>query len=113
MEVVLIQGNSNAGKTTLCKKVEKILRNFGFILDKDEYGKDLREVEDNPEKDFRAIYVHITCKTRIIIISGSDLITIIRRNRKFYNKYKKKGYDVLINAIRPENTIVNKHYVCK
>ena len=107
MEVVLIQGEENTGKTTLCKKIEKILKNSNFELER----KELREVENNSERDFRAIYVHKECKTRIIINSGADLITIINRFNDFYNNNKRGGYDILITAIRPTGTIINKHDV--
>lgn len=81
MEVVLIQGHSNTGKTTLCKKIAKYL----VIADFEEV---IKENVNNPDKDFRAIYTHKRCNTTIIFNSGSDLITIIHRFREFYKKHK-------------------------
>ena len=111
MEVILIQGHSNTGKTTLCKIIKDCLIKVGFELEKDKSGNDLKEIEDNKEKDFRGIYVHKKCKSRIIINSGSDLTTIIQKFEKFYCKNRKNGYDVFISAIRPEKTIINNHNV--
>ncbi|MEG0917927.1 MAG: ATP-binding protein [Myroides sp.] len=104
MEVVLIQGHSNTGKTTLCKKIAKYL----VIAD---FKEVIRENVNNPDKDFRAIYVHKQCKTRVIINSGSDLITLVREFDKLYKQNKKN--DILITAIRIPNTIIYKHDVHK
>lgn len=105
MEVILIEGKDNTGKTTICLKIETWLLDMGF--------KEIKRVRTNAPKhdDFMSIYEHIECKTIIVINSGSDLITLIRKFEEFYNDLKIPKCNVLISAIRPEGTIKNRHDV--
>ena len=106
MEVVLIQGEENTGKTTLCKMIEEILISIGYKLLKDKEGKDIRISRKHKEieEDFTAIYIKGKCK--IIINSESETNGINNLNEIFKNNFEK--HTVLITAIRPEETDAKK-----
>lgn len=107
MEVILIEGVKYVGKTKTCRIIRDILLNNGFEYEKDRDGEELVEDIENPDKDFICILVNITCKTRVLINSGSDLKEIIEKFDEFYRKNFDKGFDVLTSAIRPRS--VNRY----
>ena len=102
MEVVLIQGEENTGKTTLCKMIEDCLIQNNF-KEQDRRSRP----ECGLEQDFTVLYEKDGC--RIIINSesekgGSD------RFDDFYKKHSPYGdCDIIITAIRPKNTNPNLH----
>lgn len=92
MEVVLIQGEENTGKTTLCKMIEDYIIQAGF----NNKGRECRP-NCGYEQDFTAIYEKDGC--RIIINSESENNGINRLNAMYHQK--NPPYNVLITAIRP------------
>jgi hypothetical protein len=124
MKIVLIQGDENTGKTTLCNQIdewlqkefvnESWLKNFKNnrrVMGKMEVIKDVSHAPD-----FFAIYNIELPKNklkRIIINSLSDDEVVIEKFKDFFTKHKeydsdkdKKGYDLLITAIRPFKTVL-------
>lgn len=99
MEVILIQGKENTGKTTLCKMVECFLIQNDF-----EVVQRRHRPECGHEQDFTASYKKDGC--RIIINSESEKGGVNR----FQCVYGKCPYDIIITAIRPEdsNSSLNK-----
>lgn len=102
MKVILIEGRQNAGKTTLCKAIEK------WIIDQwTSKHKEIRIVrEANENDDFLGMYEIIDTKGnnkpfKIIINSASDHSNMIKNFDDFYGLYK--PCDILITAIRPDN----------
>lgn len=102
MKVILIQGEKDAGKTTLCKAIEK------WIIDQwTSKHKEIRIVrEANGKDDFLGMYEIIDTKGnnkpfKIIINSASDHSTMIKKFETFYKTHR--PCDILITAIRPDN----------
>lgn len=106
MKVILIQGRQDAGKTTLCKAIEK------WIIDQwTAKYMNIRIVrEANENDDFLGMYEIIDTKKtgnennkpfKIIINSASDHSNMIKNFDDFYGLYK--PCDILITAIRPDN----------
>lgn len=104
MEVVLIQGNANSGKTTLSRMIEKCLIKVGFELEKNNKGEGLKQIGTNEgnKRDFTAFYKKENCR---IIINSESEEDGIDRFRDMYNT--NKSYDectIIITAIRKINT---------
>ncbi len=112
MKVILIQGKKDAGKTTLCKAIEK------WIIDQwTSKHKEIRIVrEANENDDFLGMYEIIDTKGnnkpfKIIINSASDHSTMIKNFETFYKTHR--PCDILITAIRPESSNKTLHYKVK
>ncbi|WP_338733598.1 hypothetical protein [Mangrovimonas cancribranchiae] len=103
MEVVLIQGSPNIGKTTLCKLIEEIIKQNSFK----EEARERRPNDCRYEQDFTAIYNNESC--RIIINSESEKEGIDRLAALYTKHYNNKGYNVLITAIRPKKDSPRLH----
>ena len=120
MKIILIQGDENTGKTTLCNQIDEwlqreLLREKGINL-RIEMTKHFSK-----KNDFFAVYDIYTNKTdkaqeeldsfkvRILINSGSEA-ECITFFKKFYKNDRGKYYksnpqpDLLITAIRPLGT---------
>jgi len=125
MKIILIQGDENTGKTTLCNQIDEwlqreLLREKGINL-RIEMTKHFSK-----KNDFFAVYDIYTNKTiknpeelnvfkaRIFINSGSEKLCITPFERFYKNEneeyYKNNNYEpnLLITAIRPSDTDLYK-----
>lgn len=106
MKIVLIQGDENTGKTTLCNQIDKWLQKESFLC--------VTKEEDKPKKpkhiklkDFRALYEKDSKK--IILNTLSDDDKVISDFETFFKK--NQNVDVLVTVIRPnadKNTNLHK-----
>lgn len=96
MKIVLIQGDENTGKTTLCNQIDEWLQKESFLC--------VTKEEDKPKKpkhiklkDFRALYKKDSKK--IILNTLSDDNNVISDFEAFLSK--NQSVDILITVIRP------------
>lgn len=120
MKVILIQGDENTGKTTLCNRIDEWLQRESLKEQQKNFRIEMTK-HFSKKNDFFAVYDIYTNKTnknpeeldffkaRIFINSGSEekCITPFERFYKNENEeyYKNNNYepDLLITAIRPSD----------
>ena len=102
MEIVLIQGSENTGKTTLCKMIEDCLIDSGF-------REEVRESRPTCgyEQDFTAIYRKDKCT--VIINSESEKGGFDRFSEIYENNLPYDECTIIITAIRPKAINPNLH----
>src|SRR5690606_37667153 len=100
MEIVLIQGSENTGKTTLCKMIEDCLIDSGF-------REEVRESRPTCgyEQDFTAIYRKDKCT--VIINSESEKGGLDRFIEIYENNLLYDECTIIITAIRPKDSNSN------
>ena len=120
MKIILIQGDENTGKTTLCNRIDEWLQRESLKEQQQNFRIEMTK-HFSKKNDFFAVYDIYTNKTsknpeepdvfkaRIFINSGSEEKCITPFERFYKNEkdeyYKNNNYepDLLITAIRPSN----------
>ena len=119
MKIILIQGDENTGKTTLCNRIDEWLQRESLKEQQKNFRIEMTK-HFSKKNDFFAVYDIYTNKTnkkpeeldyfkaRIFINSGSEELCITPFERFYKNEkdeYYKNNYepDLLITAIRPSN----------
>ena len=103
MKVILIQGDENTGKTTLCNQIDKWLQKK-FISERGKKIEKMVVTKDiSLDTDFFALYDIKQIKNinhkRIIINSLSDEVKQFYKFKEFFEEHKKEKTDVVKDVI--------------